>query len=414
MKRLALAALTLVAVAAPAAPVGETAARTAARNFLSSDDVGARLLFGRALDALERRGALWVARLKPAGYIVLSGDDAAEPVVAFSRTAYAEPPSGSPFAALLATADANVLAAVAADAVRPLAGLRTPAFAAAPVEGRRAAKWATLLGRTGAARARTARAWADPSTLTVEVAPFLTTTWNQVQPYNDFVPINREASPATSYRQRYPCGCVATAYAQMLAYWQWPARMDASFTCDHAVYDTNDTARTFRARFDAHAPFDWAQLRGTYPEGSPYLGWDLRGRVNESLRFTPARLVMLSAVLSKMFYAGGGSGANMQYTVDANPWYARTNAVVRAALGDAAFFGLVRDDLRRGIPVGVTVPGHQVVAHGWAEGADATRRLRILPQKLQELQKLKLQAEVFLQKVLMKWRLFRRRKECLV
>ena len=109
MKRLALAALTLVAVAAPAAHVGETAARTAARNFLSSDDVGARLLFGRALDALERRGALWVARLKPAGYIVLSGDDAAEPVVAFSRTAYAEPPSDSPFAALLATADTNVL-----------------------------------------------------------------------------------------------------------------------------------------------------------------------------------------------------------------------------------------------------------------------------------------------------------------
>ena len=134
MKRLALAALTLVAVAAPAAPVGETAARTAARRFLSSDDVGARLLFGRALDALERRGALWVARLKPAGYIVLSGDDAAEPVVAFSRTAYAEPPSDSPFAALLATADTNVLAAVAADAVRPLAGLRTPALAAVPSE----------------------------------------------------------------------------------------------------------------------------------------------------------------------------------------------------------------------------------------------------------------------------------------
>ena len=373
MKRLALAALTLVAVAAPAAPVGETAARTAARNFLSSDDVGARLLFGHTLDALERRGALWVARLKPAGYIVLSGDDAAEPVVAFSRTAYAEPPSDSPFAALLATADTNVLAAVAADAVRPLAGLRTPALAAVPAEGRRAAKWATLLGRTGAARARTARAWVDPSTLTVEVAPFLTTTWSQVQPYNDFVPINREASPDTSYRQRYPCGCVATAYAQMLAYWQWPARMDAAFTCDHDVYDTAGAARPFRIRFDAHAPFDWTQLRDAYAEGSPYLGWDLRGRVNESLRFTPARLVMLSAVLSKMFYAGGGSGANMQNTVNANPWYVQTNAVVRTALGDAAFFGLVRDDLRRGIPVGVTVPGHQVVAHGWAEGADATR-----------------------------------------
>ena len=99
----------------------------------------------------------------------------------------------------------------------------------------------------------------------------------------------------------------------------------------------------------------------------------MRGKTLESVRFPVARLVMMSAVMARMYYAGGGSGANVQVAANANPWYQQTNAIVRTALGDDSFFGLVRDDLVRGNPVPVTVPGHQVVAHGWASGADSTR-----------------------------------------
>ena len=391
MKRLLLAlALAFCGLAAHAATLAATDARRAAANFLASDDVGARLLPGRRVAAVAARGALYVARLSPSGYVVLSGDSAAEPVVAFSPHDYAEPEGDSPFAALLAAAGTNATAAAASAAVAeavPSARLLKAAAASASGSDRRAAKWQRLLATSSplaalsSATPKTAlAAYTDSSSLSVTVDPFLTTQWSQWQPYNDFVPINRAASAATSYRQRYPCGCVATAYAQILNYWQWPTRMNATFSCDHKIYDyDNDTKKNtlrdtpFSVRFDAHEPFDWTQMRDTYPAGSKYTGWNLRGKTAESVRFPVARLVMMSAVMAKMYYAGGGSGANIQPAVNANPWYAQTNALVRTSLGDEAFFGLVRDDLARGVPVGVTVPGHQVVAHGWASGTDGTR-----------------------------------------
>ncbi len=386
--------LASLAPAALGAALTADSARVAAANFIASDDVGSRLLRGRALASIEPRGALFVARLSPSGYIVLSGDSAAEPIVAFSANDYAEPDEDSPFGALLARAATNATdeAAREASAKQPKAAslLKTAALATSASTSaaeRRAAKWAKLLagaparaGPVSNSVARLRAASTDSSAQTVTVAPFMTTLWSQWQPYNDFVPVNRAASAANSYRQRYPCGCVATAYAQLLNYWQWPARMNATFSCDHEIYDYDNGTKEnalrdtpFTVRFDAHEPFDWSQMRDTYPAGSRYTGWDLRGKTLEGVRFPVARLVMMSAVMARMYYAGGGSGANVQVAANANPWYRQTNAIVRAALGDDSFFGLVRDDLQRGNPVPVTVPGHQVVAHGWASGADSTR-----------------------------------------
>ncbi len=401
MKRLLLAlALAFCGTAAHSAALTDTDARRAAENFLAYDDVGSRILAGRSVASVAARGALYVARLSPSGYVVLSGDSAAEPVVAFSPNDYSEPEDGSPLGSLLAAASTNAATASAsaavAEAMRSVSAVRaaslsSAATASAPSDAaaRRAAKWQRLLPKPSALPSLSSRSslpsvslasWTDPSSLSVTVDPFLTTKWNQIQPFNDFVPVNRAASADNSYRQRYPCGCVATAYAQILNYWQWPKRMNATFSCDHEIYDYDNGTKEntlrdtpFKVRFDAHEPFDWTQMRDTYPTGSRYTGWDLRGKTAESVRFPVARLVMMSAVMAKMYYAGGGSGANIQPAADANPWYRQTNAIVRTSLGDEAFFGLVRDDLARGIPVGVTVPGHQVVAHGWASGTDGTR-----------------------------------------
>ena len=399
MKRLLFAlALASCGFAANAAALTASDVRRAAESFLLSDDVGARLLPGRSVASVAARGALYVVRLSPSGYVVLSGDSAAEPIVAFSPNDYAEPEDDSPLGSLLAAASTNAAtsaaSAAAAEAVQSVSLLKSAALAAAaPAQSsaasRRAAKWKKLLAKSSLRSSLSSMAslssislasWTDASSLSVAVDPFMTTQWSQWQPYNDFVPVNRAASAETSYRQRYPCGCVATAYAQILNYWRWPARMNATFSCDHEIYDyDNDTKENtlrdtpFAVRFDAHEPFDWTQMRDTYPAGSRYTGWDLRGKTAESVRFPVARLVMMSAVMAKMYYAGGGSGANVQVAADANPWYQRTNALVRAVLGDESFFGLVRDDIVRGVPVAVTVPGHQVVAHGWASGSDGTR-----------------------------------------
>ena len=48
------------------------------------------------------------------------------------------------------------------------------------------------------------------------VGPYITTFWHQNYPYNEFVP--------TKGGENCHAGCVAVAFAQLMAYWQWPLR----------------------------------------------------------------------------------------------------------------------------------------------------------------------------------------------
>ena len=52
------------------------------------------------------------------------------------------------------------------------------------------------------------------------VAPLVTTTWGQDYPYNDSCPMVNE--------DRTVVGCVATAMAQIMNYWEWPHRGEGS------------------------------------------------------------------------------------------------------------------------------------------------------------------------------------------
>ncbi|MBO7288204.1 MAG: C10 family peptidase [Bacteroidales bacterium] len=52
------------------------------------------------------------------------------------------------------------------------------------------------------------------------VAPLITTTWGQDYPYNDSCPMVNE--------DRTVVGCVATAMAQIMNYWEWPHRGEGS------------------------------------------------------------------------------------------------------------------------------------------------------------------------------------------
>ena len=80
-----------------------------------------------------------------------------------------------------------------------------------------------------------------PSASQKEVAPMLTTTWNQNTPYNNLCPTVQEANdarraqleeaglpvpsddwPMEGYGQCCPTGCVITATAQVMNFWQWP------------------------------------------------------------------------------------------------------------------------------------------------------------------------------------------------
>ena len=92
----------------------------------------------------------------------------------------------------------------------------------------------------------------------VVVAPLVTTTWNQFTPYNNLCPKIDGENPTLT-------GCTATAMAQVMNYWKWPARGHGSVS-----YFWNPTMNT---RYDYAVDFnnsvyDWANMLDNYTSGA--------------------------------------------------------------------------------------------------------------------------------------------------
>lgn len=153
-------------------------------NFLAFDDLGRELLPDRTVASANPRGALWIVDLDPAGYVVLSGSDAAEPVIAFGPNRMVGIDPEEPLFALLALASTNCLADEAAS-VPAAAGDAAGDGADPAVAARRAARWERMLGgRTMPAPAPGDELpGATPGTIIVQ--PLMSRHWNQYQPYND-------------------------------------------------------------------------------------------------------------------------------------------------------------------------------------------------------------------------------------
>lgn len=88
-----------------------------------------------------------------------------------------------------------------------------------------------------------------------EIAPMLTTKWNQDSPFNDKTP-RFDGVPTMT-------GCVATAMAQVMNYHKWPAVGTGTHTYTMKV---DGVTRTID--FAEH-PFDWANMADTYNANSP-------------------------------------------------------------------------------------------------------------------------------------------------
>ena len=65
------------------------------------------------------------------------------------------------------------------------------------------------------------------------VEPLLTTTWNQNYPYNYFCPADVNAPDGRVY-----AGCLATAMAQVMKYWNYPETGEGSYSYTHYNYGT--------------------------------------------------------------------------------------------------------------------------------------------------------------------------------
>ena len=99
--------------------------------------------------------------------------------------------------------------------------------------------------------------------LTASVAPLMTTTWKQSMPYNEEIPTARFARGT----QRPIVGCVALAMAQLMKAHNWPTTGEGShsyqWTATNEYGENATSATTYSANFGA-TTYQWASMKDSY------------------------------------------------------------------------------------------------------------------------------------------------------
>ena len=182
--------------------------------------------------------------------------------------------------------------------------------------------------------------------------PLLTTTWEQGPPYNDKCP--------TYQGQRSVVGCVATAMAQVMRYWQHPVRG----TGTHSYYWSPDEpywspdGRVLSADFGS-TTYDWANMPDEATSASP-----------PAVKNAVSTLCYHCGVAVDMQYgpaSTGGSGAweylwiaLRRYFGYENPYYAGRPDATRDE-----WYAMMCEQIDKGQPVLYTTRAHAFVLDGY-------------------------------------------------
>ena len=204
----------------------------------------------------------------------------------------------------------------------------------------------------------------EPGELTA-VSPLLTTTWNQSPYYNALCPYHSASG------ERSVTGCVATATAQVMKYYNHPATGYGShtYTSDRTVNGTNYNFPNLSADFGS-TTYQWSSMPNA-----------LSGSSSSTQVNAVATLMYHIGVADEMNYSPAASGAQNYNTGGTINRSSQTSLMkyfkyrpdmaplMRADYGDAAFSALLRAEIDQQRPVlysGSNVSGgHSFVLDGY-------------------------------------------------
>ena len=254
-----------------AAPISVERAASVAQTFLAQTmNAGACTGKNSTTDQLEQQAwqfdAVYLFTLPQGGWVMVAADDCARPVLAYSLTGRIN---------LEAVAVQNIVSVYQQeiDHVRKVKGLP-------PNE-----EW--LLLESGKSLKQTEEE---------EVGPLLTTQWFQKSPYNQLCP----SSTMT--------GCVATAMAQVMKYWNYPAFGRGS----HSY--TDDSGYGIQSADFGNTRYDWANMPNR-----------LTGNSSAAEKTAVATLMYHCGVSVNMNYSTVYSGTSLNKCEVAMPEYFRYN-----------------------------------------------------------------------------------------
>lgn len=209
--------------------------------------------------------------------------------------------------------------------------------------------WLSLYQRNGVAKAP-----AHAAALRRNISPLVSTKWGQNEPYNS-------AIPCKAGYQAFPTGCVATAMAQIMKYWNYPTRGNG-YNSYERTYNGGEFSLTFEADF-GNTTYDWAHMLDTYDNNS-----------TTTAKNAAAILTYHAGVSVNMKYNGSSSSSDSRDAAGAfanNFRYDHSIMVgQRDYFSDAAWAQAIYDELAASRPVlyaGTTASGagHAFVCDGY-------------------------------------------------
>ncbi|MGN1325988.1 MAG: C10 family peptidase [Candidatus Spyradenecus sp.] len=327
----------VVAAGALRAAMTAGAAERVAAQMIEQEPALQTAFGGHKVAEAEAIGALWVVRLADdAGYLLLSGSEVSPTLEGYGAVPWALPPEGSPARSVL---EGLVRHAAGTEAVVP-ARLKT----------------ATRL-------ASTETSTLDPAASAQTLGPFLETTWDQNGPYNRYTPVDKSNDSGAT-------GCVATAAAQMMAYYRWPARVDDVLEQRLSVSFPSALFDSWQARFEHYGRLPWEAMR---PDGG----------TTEREKHAVAQLMILCGMVGEMKY-GKNSAGTMSSAADMNllfcegrtPWYGYERLVQHNRATDTEAVERLKADvgnaLLRGELLGTCIEVSQGAHAIVIDGFDAT------------------------------------------
>ena len=276
---------------------------------------------GTAVDGTD---CYYVFSLQPTGFVIVAADERAEPILGYSYD--------NPF--MVEGMPENVrgwldhyreqIKAAVDDGIQPSAQITE--------------KW-TLL-RAGHAM---------PTRSITAVSPLLQTTWDQNQYYNQYCPSDAYGPGGHAY-----AGCVATAMAQIIRYWQWPNSGFNSHSYTHSNYGTLSV--------------DFGSVTHNYNN----MPNSLSSSSTSTQKNAVAKLIYHCGVAVDMDYAADGSAA-YTYTVPNALYnyfaYADNGTYVyRPDYSDTEWSNMIKQELNNSRPVfyaGSGSGGHAFVCDGY-------------------------------------------------
>ena len=312
--------LGLIAVVAWAQPITEQQALDRALKYLNNNAAAKARGMGNRLTKLDATKVevkgIYAFNNEKGGYVIASGDSRALPVLGYAsegRIDWEKMPENMRL--FLKSYDAAL--ATLGDTKDFMDGNRTVGFA----------------------QTRKSRA---------AIAPLIKTTWDQGAPYWNQTPPYEGANP--DYQgQLSVTGCVATALAQVMNYYQWPKEA----TTEIPAYDLQTAyegkEKTWHIDALPPATFDWDNMLNSYVDKN----WNILG--TEAQQKAVSQLMRYCGQAVMMYYSPEFSGSDHQEVVEALIKYFNYNPALydapRVKYSIDEWEALIYNELAEGRPV---------------------------------------------------------------